>query len=29
MMEGILINNYLVEDDSIDIKKDMDKKYFD
>nr|WMP13287.1 Ycf1 protein [Betula ermanii] len=29
MMEGILINNYLVEDDSIDIEKNMDRKYFD
>nr|YP_009535942.1 Ycf1 [Ostrya japonica]AYK29969.1 Ycf1 [Ostrya japonica]AYK30649.1 Ycf1 [Ostrya japonica]AYK31754.1 Ycf1 [Ostrya japonica] len=30
MLEGgILINNYLGEDDSIDRKKDMDRKYFD
>jgi len=29
MVEGILINNYLVEDDSIDIEKNPDRKYFD
>jgi len=29
MMEGILIKDYLVDDDSIDIEKNMDRKYFD
>nr|WPW47831.1 hypothetical chloroplast RF19 [Fagus crenata]WPW47913.1 hypothetical chloroplast RF19 [Fagus crenata]WPW48159.1 hypothetical chloroplast RF19 [Fagus crenata] len=29
MMGGILIKNYLVEDDSIDIEKNSDRKYFD
>nr|ARS44401.1 hypothetical chloroplast RF19 [Morella rubra] len=29
MVEGILINNYLVDDDSIDIEKNPDRKYFD
>jgi hypothetical protein len=29
MIGGILIKNYLVEDDSIDIEKNSDRKYFD
>ena len=29
MMGGILIKNYLVKDDSIDIEKKSDRKYFD
>jgi hypothetical protein len=29
MMKGILIKDYLVGDDSIDIEKNMDQKYFD